>query len=963
MLAAALVWCAAVSPAHAQARPNILLVVADDQSPFDLGIYDDSSTLETPTIDRLAREGMVVEQAHHMGSWLAAVCTASRHMIMTGRSVWHVPGRGNPHATNPELVPPDLADQCLPAVFNAAGYETMRTCKRGNSYGAANKKFQVIHEAVQRGPAGSDWHADRVLDYLEDRRRRGADAPFLIYLGLSHPHDPRIGKSQLLDKYGAINHSDPESLPPANPSQPPLPKNYLAAHPFDNGAMDIRDETSVEGVWDRRDELTIRNEIGRQYACSENIDTQLGRVLDRLEQTGELDNTYVIYTSDHGVAIGRHGLQGKQNLYEHSWRAPMVVRGPGVKANARATGNVYLSDLLATLCDIAGIEPPATNEGLSFRPVLEGRQDAIREVLYGVYCHVRPPIMRCVKQGDWKLISYSGGETQLFNLAENPDELLPEHAGGSSNLAEDPRHSAKRREMEALLLSEARRLDDPHLTSAPGELPAGKKDAKRIGDGGWDSMAGYPVPPWFEDAKFGIFLHWGPYSVMGYKHEGRGYAEHAPRLMYAEPENYYPWMKERFGACPPEFGYKDVIPLFRAEEWDPQGWADLFAKAGARYVVLTAEHHDGYAMWDSELTDWCATKVGPHRDLVGDLATAVRSRGMKYGASYHRERHPSFFAVSGKPTYSKIFSEPRPDVAAEIERRPDAEALYGPFDYDDDFLADYVARWREIQRKYHPDFMWIDDIPVFYRAPAHEQKDKFLLACRDMISDFLADAEQRGQRVYLNNKGAHRNWPVDVGCLERDNLRLSEPGPKWENPATLGTSYGYLEAEEVNDAYKSPTELVHLLCDVVSKNGNLLLNLGPKADGTIPEGMQRRLLAIGKWLAVNGEAIYGTRPWEQCSEPLDPGPQQADAGSGDKENHGIRFTRSADGACVYCILLDWQEGAFTIRSLSGRKVTDVQLLGSGEAPLWKATPDGLRVTLPAAKPCEHAYTLRVSVES
>ena len=237
---------------------------------------------------------------------------------------------------------------------------------------------------------------------------------------------------------------------------------------------------SVKGVWKNRDERTIRNELGREFACSENIDIQVGRVLDKLESMGELDNTYIVYTSDHGMAIGRHGLQGKQNLYEHTWRVPLIVKGPGIKAGSRATGNVYLLDMLATFCELTGVPAPKTNEGISAVPVLKGKQKTLRDVLFGVYCGGTKPGMRCVKKGDWKLIKYDvlGGEvreTQLFNLSQNPHEFLSQHQDskvtslsgaaplpGQVNLAKDPRHADKLAEMESLLLAEMRRLDDPH---------------------------------------------------------------------------------------------------------------------------------------------------------------------------------------------------------------------------------------------------------------------------------------------------------------------------------------------------------------------------------------------------------------------------------------------------------------------------------------------------------------------
>ncbi|MEM6470981.1 MAG: sulfatase-like hydrolase/transferase [Planctomycetota bacterium] len=473
--------------ADAATRPNFLVIVVDDQSPFDLKIYNDRSILDTPRLDQIAKNGVVIEAARHMGSWSGAVCTPSRHMIMSGRSVWHIPNRGkkiaNPNEKDPKLVPPDLKTQTMAAVFNRAGYETMRTCKNGNSYEAANQQFTIRRDASKRGGTdgtGSAWHAQQVLDYLAERKQSGTEKPFLIYFGFSHPHDTRDGKPELLAKYGATNHKDESVLPAEDPRQPQLPINYLPEHPFHHGHPKLRDEVAVSGVWKNRDRATIRNEWGRQFACSENIDIQIGRVLDRLQQDGQLDNTYVVYTSDHGMAIGRHGLQGKQNLYEHTWRVPMLVQGPGLPKGVRVKGNVYLMDLLATLCDLGGIVAPSTNEGLSFRSVLEGEQDTIRDIMYGVYCGGTKPGMRCVLKDDWKLIKYdvldgSVRETQLFNLKENPHEYLTQHhclkgmdlgasspTTGQKDLAEDPGFAEKRRELESLLIKKMRDLDDPY---------------------------------------------------------------------------------------------------------------------------------------------------------------------------------------------------------------------------------------------------------------------------------------------------------------------------------------------------------------------------------------------------------------------------------------------------------------------------------------------------------------------
>ncbi len=468
------------------AKPNILFILVDDQSPFDLKMYNPKSTLETPNLDKLAAQGVVFDGAYHMGSSSGAVCTPSRHMIMCGRTVWHLPV--SPWAA--KTSPPQLEQQTIPAVFNRAGYATMRTCKMGNSYEAANKLFTVRKDASKRGgtaESGSAWHAEQVLNYLNDREATKDTKPFLIDFGFSHPHDTRDGTPELLAKYGSTNHADEANPPSLHSLQPPLPANYLLKHPFNNSDMKVRDEVAVSGVWQRRDEASIRNEIGRQYACSDNIDIQIGRVLKKLEDMGELDNTYIIYTADHGIAIGHHGLMGKQNLYQHCWRVPFIVKGPGIAAGRRVEGNIYLLDLLATFCDLAGIQPPETNEGTSFKPVLTGEKQAMRDVLYGAYAGGSKPGMRSVKQAEWKLLQYESADgtskhTQLFNLAENPDELLPEH--GRPNLADDPKHAGKLAEMKKLLLSEMRRLDDPwRFADQPNDNlpvpPAPVKKAKK----------------------------------------------------------------------------------------------------------------------------------------------------------------------------------------------------------------------------------------------------------------------------------------------------------------------------------------------------------------------------------------------------------------------------------------------------------------------------------------------------
>lgn len=461
-------------------RPNFLFILTDDQAPETLSCYG-NTICETPNIDRLANEGIVFDDAHHMGAWVGAVCTSSRTMIMTGRSLWNVPGRGNPTLENTPKFRQQVAENSMPAIFNRAGYATFRTCKRGNSFNEANELFQVSKVASKRDgteEGGSAWHGDQVMDYLHQRGQTKDKKPFLIYFGFSHPHDPRNAIPELAAKYGA-NNKGPQGREP-HPKSPPLPVNYLPSHPFHHGQPGLRDEEKVQGVMKRRDPATVRNEIGREYACIENIDRQVGRVLSKLEAMGELENTYIFYTADHGIAVGRHGLMGKQNLYEHSWRVPFIVRGPNIKAHSRASGYIYLMDVLPTMCDLAGIESPAVIDAQSFRSVLEGKSQRIRDVVYGVYCGGTKPGMRAVKTPAAKLVKFdvlegSVRETQLFDLSTNPHEFLPEHhepALGNligiqplphqTDLAESPEYAELLKTMEHQLKLEMERWGDPY---------------------------------------------------------------------------------------------------------------------------------------------------------------------------------------------------------------------------------------------------------------------------------------------------------------------------------------------------------------------------------------------------------------------------------------------------------------------------------------------------------------------
>ena len=249
-------------------RPNFLFIIVDDQSPL-ISRYTTPDRFSTRPISTASprKAWCWTEPTTWEPGWGSLHAFAPHGDVGThGLHVPDKPGRVmNPHVTNPKKVPPDLAQYTLPAVFNRAGYDTMRTCKNGNSYEAANKLFTVRHDGTRRGgtdETGSHWHGEQVMNYLKERETSKDKDPFLIYYGFSHPHDVRDGKPVLLAKYGAVNHLDQENLPPANPKQPPLPIGWLPGHPFDHGHTTVRDEVGVKGVWKKRDERTIRNEMG-----------------------------------------------------------------------------------------------------------------------------------------------------------------------------------------------------------------------------------------------------------------------------------------------------------------------------------------------------------------------------------------------------------------------------------------------------------------------------------------------------------------------------------------------------------------------------------------------------------------------------------------------------------------------------------------------------------------------------
>jgi alpha-L-fucosidase len=443
----------------------------------------------------------------------------------------------------------------------------------------------------------------------------------------------------------------------------------------------------------------------------------------------------------------------------------------------------------------------------------------------------------------------------------------------------------------------------------------------------WDSIrANYRYPEWFQDAKFGIFLHWGLYSVPA--HGSEWYLTH----MYGDQATI-DWHTQHYGP-PDKFGYKDFIPLFKAERWDPDAWAALFKQAGAEYVMPTAEHHDGFAMWDSALTRWNAKQMGPHRDIIGDLSKAVRKQGLKFGVSNHRMEHYSFIKpLPGLKT--DLYDPATADFYSVADRSPEAYAK---------FLADWVARNKELIDKYQPDTLYFDNGV----NPRSLDPQKL-----EVAAYYYNRATEWGKQVTILTK-ADAYLAGTVKDYERQQRAPTtlEPVP-WEVDDAVGSRWGYVS----DDHYGQPSGWILRLIENVSRNGNLLLNFGPRSDGTFEDGEKAIMLGIGAWLKVNGEAIYKTRPWTKFGE--------GDSIYGKPAYTGkdIRFTRKGD--TLYAILMAWPGEQAVITSLGSGpeiagKVARVELLGHSAPLKFKQDATGLAVTMPSEQPGNDAFALKIS---
>lgn len=447
------------------------------------------------------------------------------------------------------------------------------------------------------------------------------------------------------------------------------------------------------------------------------------------------------------------------------------------------------------------------------------------------------------------------------------------------------------------------------------------------------SLVQYRVPEWYKDAKFGIFIHWGVYSVPAFG------SEWYPHYMYIKGSKVYKHHVKTYGP-PSKFGYKDFIPMFKAQKWNPQRWAALFKKSGARYVVEVAMHHDGFAMFDSKVTKWNAAKMGPRKNIVMDLSKAVRAEGLKFGVSDHYANNWYYY------TYADHFDT----------RNPKYAGLYAPehpknAPPDSKFLHRWYALAKEMVDDFHPDVLYFD---WKFEEPA------FKPFRYDIASYYYNQSLRWEKGVVLNYK--NNAFPVGSAVLDVERGRLKTiRRPHWQTDTSVGEkSWGYIK----NETYRTPKSLIDELVDIVSKNGNLLLNIGPKSDGTIPSQARNILLKMGHWLSVNGEAIYGTRPWKVFGEgPTHLKKSGSFSGIVSYTDKDIRFTTRGD--TLYAIALGWPGRNMVIHSLAKSRglvdqpVSDVTLLADKHPLQYRVRNDGLHIMLPQKKIGNYAYVFRV----
>jgi len=475
--------------------------------------------------------------------------------------------------------------------------------------------------------------------------------------------------------------------------------------------------------------------------------------------------------------------------------------------------------------------------------------------------------------------------------------------------------------------------DEAHLARELQEID--KVNAQGQWDTTWESLTQHEIPEWFADAKFGIYAHLGVYCVSGFGNEWY------PRLIYQENQKAFEHHRKTYGDQS-EFGYKDFVPMFTLEKFDPAEWAQLYKDSGAKFAGPVAEHHDGFSMWASTVNRWNVGQMGPKRDIAGELIRELRQRDLKIITSFHHA-----FNIQGYYTAKEGWDTADPQYGD----------LYGFPTMEDRTLARdrWLIKLKEVIDRYQPDQIWFDfglgKIPDSYK--------------QKMAAYYYNHEKIWGKPVIITRKNEY--LPEGVGVLDIERGWTSGiAADLWQtDDSTAHNSWSWVQGLRV----KTPAEMVHELIDIVSKNGVLLLNVCPKADGTITTEQQTVLREMGRWLKVNGEAIYATRPWDVYGE----GPTHTEKEGGFLEtmqytSRDIRYTRSKDGKTLYAIAMGWSQDDILLRFVQIDRAgpgAKVELLGHDQ-PLSFTVNDSkqLSIKIPALsesqRPCRHAYAFKIT---
>lgn len=967
-------------------RPNILWITIEDWSP-DLSCYG-TKGIHTPHVDKLASEGIRYEQAFTTGP----VCSVSRSAMMTGFHQNYI--EANQHRTH-DKQPLPYGIKPIPKIMEEAGYYTCLMSWKTDCNFTPNTRQELFMDV-------SDWTKMGEIGW----RNRNEGQPFFARVTFGGTH--RLWNR---DPKRPIDIKDVE-LPPY------YADNDFIRRDWANGLeqMQLVDQQVGELIQILDDEGLADNTIvffigdhgrchirGKQFLYDGGTHIPMimrwpgklepGQINDDMVMAIDICAT-ILEAAEIEAPVPLHGkdLLGKEvkkRKFVFSARDKMDETHDAMRA-IRSKDFKLIKNLMP--------ERPY----LQYNQYKEGGYPVLAEMnvlnLKGELTPEQAAFFAPTKP-----------EIELFDLNKDPHEI--------NNLADDPAYAKVKKELLAELedwrqnvikdkgVSDEFRAGDVFPASCPtatvdqwvaqnqgnydfnksgwpawyptrtleewekaraGWIPwvfrapdskmtrpninsSYKNKKKKVAAGpiiaDWESIRNsYHVPDWFRDAKFGIFLHWGPYAVPGFS------SEKYPKGIYQEGwrkggEHPYSYHRETYGD-PSQFGYKDLIPMFKAENYDAMEWAALFKKAGARYVVPVAEHHDGFAMYASNYTRWNAAEMGPKKDVMRMLKEASEAEGMKFGVSSH-------FALN-RMYYSK--KDPNWDT-----NDPEFADLYWrPIEKDSkpsrDFLELWWNRTTDIIDQYEPDLMWFD---FGLDKPGWEVVHKEILAYY-----YNRGLEWDKGVVFQDKNMKYKAFPEDLIVLDIERGRMDSTYKyPWQTDTSVGEiSWGYTK----NEKYKSYDYLLDELIDIVSKNGCLLLNIGPKADGTIPEEAEEILLQMGQWLEKNGEAVFETRPWITFGE----GPTKVSQGHHSEKNNkdsgpeDIRFTTK--GELLYATSLGWPEdGTFTVKSLAkgnpydSRKIESVEFISGANKMSWKQKADGLKLKVKGEKPCDAAFSFRI----